>query len=374
MHRHSQLIDIAIAAILAASGVWLGWLVDAPAEYYLVSLALPLPLAWRRTYPQACAAAVLVLALVQWITTADTLGAMPVDLAVLIAVHACCGYGPLWSGYAALGCGLIGAALGGWSWPMTPAVGWVHLLTGGTLACLVLIAWTTGLLHRARRGRTLALAERARLLESQREQHEQLAVLAERNRIARDMHDIVAHSLAVVIAQADGGRYAAGSSPEAAAAALDVIAGQARQALAETRHALGLLRTPGERPVGDLAALVEQARASGLDVRLVTELPDSLADPALALTVYRVVQEGLTNVLKHAGAAAGATVSVSQVGGRLEIEVADDGGTGANPAPSVAGGFGVLGLRERAGAYGGDATLRPVDGGGHLLHAWIPVP
>jgi signal transduction histidine kinase len=299
-----------------------------------------------------------------------------------LAVHAAAAYGPPWAGRAGLAAGLFGAVLGGVSWPLLPASATVHVVVGAFLASTVVAAWAVGALHRVRRAEAEALADRARLLEVERDQRARLAVLAERTRIAREMHDVVAHSLMVVIAQADGGQYAAVASAEAGRTALGTIGDCARQALGEIRRVLGVLRggpgsvdaaddpVPPQPGLDDVPALVDRLRAGGFDVRLVLEPPPGPVEPGLSLAAYRIVQEGLTNVMKHAGDAARAEVSVRWSAGRLHIDVVDDGRSA--PATST-GGYGMVGMRERAGAYGGTVTFEARPGGGHVLSARIPV-
>jgi signal transduction histidine kinase len=359
---HGPLVDAATALALTAGCLALGPVVRAGPDYLVFSSMLLLPLGWRRSRPVPVAALVLLVALAQWLVMHGGTGALPADVAVPLVIHACAAYGSPWSGRAALAGGLLGAVLGGLSWPQLPVGVPAHVLTGAFLASTVAAAWAFGVAHRVRHLQVIMLAERARL--------------RERTRIARELHDIVAHSLAVLIAQADGGRYA--PSPDAARTALGTIADHARQALAETRRALGVLRDgplgdPVPQPgIGDVPALVDRVRAGGLDVRLAAPPPPVVLEPGLGLAAYRIVQEGLTNVIKHAGPTARAEVSVRCTGGRLEIDVRDDG-RGPLAAP-VGGGYGVLGMRERAGAYGGTVTLRQAAGGGRILHARIPLP
>ncbi|GAA4524219.1 sensor histidine kinase [Amycolatopsis samaneae] len=382
MRGHELSVDTAAAVVLTGACVLLGRQVDADAGYFVLSLALTLPLAVRRRAPALCAALVCAAAFAQWLTVRDTVGALPGDLAVPVAVHAAVAHGRVWTGRLATAAGLLGAVLGGWSWPQLPVPAPVHVVTGAFLGSTVVAAWAVGVLHRVRRRQVGVLAERARLLEVERDQRARLAVLGERTRIAREMHDVVAHSLAVVIAQADGGRYAAATSPEAGTSALETIGEHARQALVEVRRVLGVLRNdsgePGEsvapQPgVADVESLVDRVRAGGLDVRLAVEIPAASIEPALGLVVYRIVQEGLTNVLKHAGAGARAEVSVRRDGGELAIEVRDEGGT--PPAgPGTGGGYGLAGMGERVGAHGGTVTFGARTGDGHVLSARIPVP
>ncbi|WP_035307251.1 sensor histidine kinase [Actinokineospora inagensis] len=357
---HASVVDVGGALALAGVGMANWAVVRAPVGFVVWSVLLALPLVVRRRWVVGCAAAVLVVAIGQWVVVGDSLGVVPGDLAVPVVVHACAAYGPRWSGRAALVAGLVGAGLGGVRWPMLPTSTWAHVVTAGFLACSVVAAWAVGSLHRARLGQVAVLVDRARLLEVEREQRDRLAVLAERTRIAREMHDVVAHSLAVVIAQADGGRYS--GEP---VAALVTIAEHGRQALVETRRLLGLLRAedPG---IDDVPGLVERVRTGGLDVALHAR-PVSLA-PELGLVVYRIVQEGLTNVIKHVGPTATAVVSVRKVDGHLEVDVRDNGTGAVDPT----GGYGVIGMRERAAAFGGTVTLRPAPGGGTVLSARIP--
>jgi len=317
---------------------------------------------------------------VQWLTVRDTIGALPADLAVPMAVHAVAARGHRAAARIALLAGLVGAGLGGLSWPQLPVPVVLHLVVAVFLGSTVVAAWAIGTLGHVRRERLAALAERTRLLEIEGAQQAQIVALAERARIAREMHDVVAHTLTVMITQADGGRYAAVSSPQAAQAALTTIADSGRRALGEMRRVLGLLRAdgPGGPPllpqpgIADIAELVDRVRAGGLDVRLTLEPPRVPMDPGLGLVAYRIVQEGLTNVIKHAGPAAVAEVSVRCGSGQLEIEVLDDG-RGPSGSPGT-GGHGVLGMRERARAYGGTVQLSPRPGGGQVLRARIPVP
>jgi signal transduction histidine kinase len=193
------------------------------------------------------------------------------------------------------------------------------------------------------------------------------------------MHDVVAHSLSVVIAQADGGRYAGQADPTSATQALEQISATGRQALTDMRTLLGVLREDGGEqyaPQPDVDAvpqLVTDVRASGLDVDLIVEgTPQPLsAGPQLA--AYRIVQESLTNVLKHAGPASRAWVRLQWRPDALEVAVLDDGrGASAAIAEPDGMGHGVLGMRERAELHGGRLTAGPRHGGGYGVHATLP--
>jgi signal transduction histidine kinase len=247
---------------------------------------------------------------------------------------------------------------------------------GGTgyLAGEILVFWLAGVFVRGRR-QTAALAARNAALQRQAEQ----AVTAERARIARELHDIVAHHLSVVVLQAAGARAAGRASDRT----LEKIEHSGRQALTEMRRLLGMLREPDEEPaltpqpgLGELPALAESVRAAGLPVHLVVDGSGAALPPAVDVSAYRIVQEALTNVLKHAGSAH-AEVSVGVVGDALMIEVTDDGPgpetadpAQADPAP---GGRGLTGMRERVALFGGELLAGPEPGGGFAVRARLPV-
>ncbi len=238
------------------------------------------------------------------------------------------------------------------------------------LSSLQLLAfWLAGVFVHARR-RAASLAARSAALQRQAEQ----AAAAERARIARELHDIVAHHLSVIVLQAGGAR----ASGKQAGATLEKIEHSARQALAETRRLLGVLRDPDEQAglapqpgIGELDALAASVRAAGLPVNLVIE--DDLAPlPAgVDVSVYRIVQEALTNVLKHAGPAR-ADVTIGCAAHTVKIEVIDNG-TGSPGPLTAAGGRGLPGMRERAAAFGGELAAGPRPGGGFAVCVLLPL-
>jgi signal transduction histidine kinase len=241
---------------------------------------------------------------------------------------------------------------------------------GVTLALLQLVAfWLAGVLVYAR-GQAAALAAQSAELQRQAEQ----AAAAERTRIARELHDIVAHHLSVIVLQAAGAR----ASGKPAGLSLEKIENSARQALAETRRLLGVLRDPDEEAglapqpgIGDLDELASSVRAAGLPVHLVID-GDLVALPAAVdVSVYRIVQEALTNVLKHAGPAR-ADVTIGCAEDTVTVEVTDDGT--AQPGGRVsAGGHGLAGMRERAAVFGGELAAGPRPGGGFAVRARLPL-
>ena len=253
------------------------------------------------------------------------------------------------------------------------------LATFVSLSGVIVAALVSGLYVRARRAHVANLVERAARLELERDQQALLAAAAERARISREMHDVVAHSLAVVVSLANGAAAKLGRDPEQSREALETISDLGRQALADTRRLLSVLRTekgvavrapqPG---IEEIADLVDHAAAAGLAATL-TIHGDPVPVPAgLALSAYRIVQEAVTNAVRHAEGAATVTVGLSWTPRRLEIAVTDDG-QGNGQSAGILGGFGLAGIRERAALYGGTATAGPGQHGGWTVKASIPV-
>lgn len=206
-----------------------------------------------------------------------------------------------------------------------------------------------------------------------------LAASDERARIAREMHDVVAHTLSVVVAQADGGRFAARADPAAGERTLDTIASVGRTALEEMRALLGVLRAPeGEAPlgpqpsIGDIPALVASARESGIETSFVTTGTPRPLPIGAGLALYRIAQEAVTNVLKHAGPTANAYVQLRWGHDNVTLVVRDEGRGAA--AHGDGRGSGVDGMRERATLFGGTLTAGPQVGGGFEVRAVLPLP
>ncbi|WP_313557480.1 sensor histidine kinase [Miniimonas arenae] len=346
---------------------------------WAASIGMPIAIACRRRWPVGSAVAVNALALLHFL--AGT-GLLPIDLLIYVSVYSTTVHAPIWARRVSLGSAVLGSALIAAS--MTSGVGLDGWLSASFLfvaaAVPALLAWVAGLLRRSSSQRWESLRERAARLEYERDQQARLAVAAERTRIAREMHDVVAHSLAVVVAQADGGRYAARSDPALAAQALDTIATTARAALADTRRILGVLREDGSVPhrpqegLADLPDLVARVRASGPAVELVTWGEPRDLPAATDLAAFRICQEALTNVLKHAGepGTVHARVDVAWHPTALVLQV-DDDGRGAAAAPDGAGN-GLTGMRERAALFGGALHAGPRPGGGFRVHATFPLP
>jgi signal transduction histidine kinase len=230
-----------------------------------------------------------------------------------------------------------------------------------------LAPWTAGRVVRSRRQLTAALAERTRQLEAEQNALAELAVRRERARIARELHDIVAHHVAVMVIQAGAGRLGA---PDGAARFAG-IGDAGREALAELERLVELLSTEDPRP-RSLETLLGQARAAG--VRLdYTPLPTGVrVTPELQDGAYRVVQEGLTNAMKHA-AGSDVLVRLGVHGRALEVEVRDRGSAAPSPLAASGSGLGLAGMRERVEALGGVFEAGPVDAGGWRLRARLPL-
>jgi signal transduction histidine kinase len=253
-----------------------------------------------------------------------------------------------------------------------------------TAGNVVMVAAVTALGDRARaaRERAVALEERARELEREREARLRLAVTAERTRIARELHDITAHGVAVIAVQAAGARRVLRADPDRAAEALREIEETAREGLTQMRQAVSLLRegAPDAAPqpgLAELDTLITRFRDAGLLVEAELPAPAPHPDPAVGLTVYRIVQEGLTNTLRHAGRTA-ARVRVTAGPDEVRVVVHDEGPAAGAVLQQRTGppGYGLLGLRERVRSHGGELTVhRPEQLGrdGHRLEARIPL-
>ncbi|UQA93930.1 sensor histidine kinase [Streptomyces halobius] len=292
---------------------------------------------------------------------------------------------PRWASRSALAGALVGPTLALWRmWTLTMGR---DLLMGAALVTLPLVlAWVLGDSVRTRRAYWAQLEEKADRLEKEREAQSRIAVAAERARIARELHDVVAHNVSVMVVQADGAAYVLDAAPDQARQALQTISGTGRQALAEMRRLLGVLRT-GEQPEGgeyvpqpgveQLADLVDQVRGAGLPVDFRVEGEPRPLPSSVELTAYRIVQEALTNTRKHGGPDVGATVRLSYKDDELDVLVEDDG-RGAEHERYEAGGadglgHGLIGMRERVGMVGGSLDAGPRQGGGFRIGAVLPL-
>ena len=262
-----------------------------------------------------------------------------------------------------------------------------------TYGLMPMCAWALGHSVAYRRAYLAALEERASRAEAERDAHAQIAAAAERARIARELHDVIAHNLSVMVAQADGGRYAFDAEPDRSRQALAEIGDTGRQALAEMSQLLGVLKAGEEAPafaptpgVADIPALVAQASEAGTRVSYAVDGSARPLSAGISLALYRIAQEALTNVRKHADLGATAQVTLRYDPGEVLIRIADDGGD--TPVPSKLprlgaatsvmknepAGHGLAGMRDRVGLYGGTLAAGPCAGGGFEVAARLPVP
>lgn len=245
-------------------------------------------------------------------------------------------------------------------------------------AAIVTVFFYVGYIGRVRRD---YLEERATRLEREREEETRRAVGRERVRIARELHDVVAHSVGLMTVQAGAANLVSGNDPNAALSSLSLIERTGRQALGELRRLLGVLRTEDDEReelspqpgLANLNDLVAEAKGAGVGVEVTVEGDLQDLPAALGLSAYRILQEGLTNVLKHAGDWARAEVIVRRTQDELVLEIADDGRGAASEASKVPGGHGLIGMRERVSLFGGQMSAGPRRGGGFVVRAEIPV-
>jgi signal transduction histidine kinase len=338
------------------------------AGYLVLCVALLAPLLWRRDRPLTVFALVALISFVQWLLKIDP---MPANLAVLVALYV-----------VALRCSLSWALAAGAVAELGVFMVMVHwdapsfsLFFSGSI--LVVTVWLTGLYSKTRRRYLESLEERAERAERERDQQARLAATAERTRIARELHDVVAHNVSVMVVQADGAGYAIDSDPDQARLAVRTISKTGREALAEMRRLVGVLREDGAddmdyTPQPSLAQLEELVRGAGLPARLRVGGPSVELPEGQQLAVYRIVQEALTNALKHGGPGVRALVELRYAPSELVVRVTDDGRGAA--APRSPDGHGLVGMRERVGMYGGAVSAVPRSGGGFEVLATLPVP
>ncbi|MGL5928371.1 MAG: sensor histidine kinase [Dermatophilaceae bacterium] len=348
-----------------------------PAGFVLGVLQIA-PLWWRRRYPGPVFAMVALASLAQVPFVGPPLWS---QIAFPVALYSVARWDAARRAAGALAAGIAGSVVGPLDW-ITGFGGELTLLTvlpyALTTAAIVVTAWALGSLGRAREAQMAMLVERAEQVRRDAEQRVALAASAERARIAREMHDVVAHGLSVVVVQADGARYAAASDPAVAVRTLEAVSDTARRSLDEMRRLLGLLRAEdtGTAPVprlADLPALVADA-GPGVSADLAgidADLPEGLA-----VTVYRVVQESLSNIRRHAGAGAAAQLRVHVGADAVEVVVEDDGRGAAASAGGDAGDgrLGLLGMRERVVVHDGTLEAGPRLGGGWRVRAVLPRP
>jgi signal transduction histidine kinase len=339
-----------------------------PQNLLLVGLVVPLIL--RRRVPVTAFAVIAAIAFVQWFVAEPAVA----DAALLVAFYGVARSAPrryVLAAGAVLELGVVLAVL-----RYTPSHG-AHSLSFVFLSGLVVAAGVLGWTVRVRTAYLNEVEQRAARLELERDQQAQLAVAAERARVAREMHDVVAHNVSVMVALTDGAALILRSDPNRAAIALGEASRAGRAALTDMRRVLGVLRDSDDAAalapapgLADLAELLAAVRHTGLDVRYTTSGPIADLEPGLQLSAFRIVQEAVTNTLKHATRASTLDVSVAAGDTGVEVSVRDDG-RAADSAPSGTSGHGIVGMRERAAVHSGavHAGRTPT---GWLVHAWLP--
>ncbi|MFD7610325.1 sensor histidine kinase [Streptomyces sp. NPDC059828] len=309
------------------------------------------------------------------------------DFAMLVIIYTVAAHeGPRWASRLALAGGLAAAPLAQLRWPEGNMGIGQRIVVTTVMAVPFALAWVLGDSLRTRRAYFAQLEERATRLEQEREAQSKVAVAAERARIARELHDVVAHNVSVMVVQADGAAYVMDTAPDQARQALETISTTGRQALAEMRRLLGVLRTSDAPESGEyvpqpdvqqIEDLVERVRESGLEVDFKIEGTPRPLPSGVELTAYRIVQEALTNTRKHGGPDAGASVRLVYFDDGLGLLVEDDGRGASHEMYEDGGadgkGHGLIGMRERVGMVGGTLDAGPRPGGGFRISALLPL-
>ncbi|MFY1698342.1 MULTISPECIES: sensor histidine kinase [unclassified Solwaraspora] len=399
------LLDLAVATAVAT----IAWQYRASLADLVIGLGMAVALVWRRRRPMT------VMLVVAGLGAAQLLVALSVpefyDVAVLIAMAAVVTHADRqWHAVLAGGITLVGVAVLAVDAKLLADD---HHVTGladfSEYAVLMLICvaiWLTAYMLRSRKEQTAVAAERAAAAERERDQLARLAAADERAAIARELHDVVAHSLAVMTVQADGASYMIDLDAEQARKAMITIGDTGRDALEDMRRIVAVLRgvdaspaapqpgaagTPDDTDrrragIAQLSALIERTRGAGLVVELSIDGDPTRLSPAEELTMFWVVQESLTNTLRYSGPGTAVTVTVRIDADTAELTVIDDGrgtvatrpatappATARSTAGPASGGNGLLGMRERVAVHGGEVTAGPRPAGGWQVHAVLPI-
>jgi signal transduction histidine kinase len=369
LRGHPFASDTVLASALAAlvlSEVFTskGYLTGSNWVYVPVGLLMTVPLAWRRSAPLAVAALVMGAFAAQSLIL-DPTPTPDVELVPsLLAVYSVAAHSEPWAAYAggglSLAAGLVWLGLDDFLLPT--------VIFGG--------AWLAGRLVQKRQIYAQAFEERARVLERERDANARVAAAEERVRLARELHDAVGHSVSVMVVQAGAERLALGDERPSTREALLAIERTGREALAEMSRLLGILRKQGEelalapRPsLAQVDALIQTVRDAGVPVELQVEGERIPLAPGVDVSAYRILQEALTNVVKHAGPAR-ASVVVRYSARTIDVEVTDDG---RGPSNGNGLGFGLAGMRERVELHGGSLETGKSDGGGFTVKAQLPI-
>ena len=387
--RHPTWVDSFWAVVLLGISAMSGSARGGEAGPHSAAVAVPitvllcLVIALRRWIPEKMLLLAAVLGLAQLVLD---MAVVPADFAMLVIVYTVAADGARWASRFGLVAGLCAAPLSQIRWPDQHSSALGQVLAAVFLSVPFALAWVLGDSIRTRRAYFAQLEERAARLEKEREAQAKVAVAAERARIARELHDVVAHNVSVMVVQADGAAYVLDSAPDQAKKALETISGTGRQALAEMRRLLGVLRTGEHQESGEyvpqpdveqLDDLIEQCRTSGLPVDYKVEGTPRPLPSGVELTAYRIVQEALTNTRKHGGPNTGASVRLVYFDDGLGLLVEDDGKGAPHELYEDGGvdgqGHGLIGMRERVGMVGGTLDAGPRPGGGFRISALLPL-
>ena len=386
--RRGALFDALVAAGVAGlTGLGI-FMRETPPNRMILGYAMSVAILFRRRWPLSTMAAIGTFALLQVIAFPPANDPLPFDLAVLVAMYSTVKYGRT----------MVDAYLAAWV-VATGIVIEVVRHFGPNWWALALFyvgvcggVWLMAYTMRNRRLYVATLEERAATLERELDHLARIAAADERAAIARELHDVVAHSLSVMIVQADGGTYAFDRDPELARRALSVVATTGRDALEDMRRLVAVLRSAssasaaasdgvdGDRrriTLDQLDALVDGARSAGLSVRLTESGTRPVLAAAVELTVYRIVQEALTNVLRHAGSGASVDLCLEYRPDAVGLSIVDGGGLVpvgvALASDQVRPGHGLVGMRERVAVHGGHFAAGPVPEGGWSVSATVPL-
>ena len=371
--RVDQLVGLALLVAIELQ-VWLSPQIQRRVEVALAGVVLAVAVGVRRRWPLGAVLVASAALEVQGALGGNVIGqAQGADAAVVLLFYASGAFLPARRAWWALGLGVVVSSIG------------LSANQGESISDLpfsvgigVLLPWALGRVSGEHAARERAYRDMAERLDAGRELHARTAAWGERARIARELHDVIAHGVSVMVIQTGGARLVMASDPDRAEASLRSVERAGREALAEMRRLLGVLdgeqdaRALVPQPgLADIEDLMLRARASGLrtDLRVVGQ--PALVSPALDLCAYRIVQEALTNAIKHAGPSR-AEVCLRWGQNALQLEISDDG-RGAGAVNGASGGHGIAGMRERAAVHGGSIDAGTGPGGGFVVRAHLPL-
>jgi len=368
---------LSVAEITTVSNTAEAWQRPADALAYVLVLAASVSLYWRRRAPIAVMTCVISSVAVMYLREYGAL----LSVLGLPAVYAVAAHEDhrrrAWTALAIeSSCLMLAAAVS----VLDEPDGFAYL-TAVSMIGFLSAAVAAGVIIRNRERIFVDTERRAAQAEADRLAEAERAVTRERNRIAREMHDVVAHSMSVIAVQAAAGREIVHTNPDKAADVFERIEIVGREALGELRRMLGVLRDTGDEQtslspqpgISDIETAVERSSTSGVPTTFVVDGAERTLAPGVELAAYRIVQEALTNVRKHAGASARATVHITYEPDALAIEVSDDGRGAFSGLATTGSGHGLIGMRERVDIYGGELSAGPRTGGGYVVRAVLPV-